>query len=309
MKSVLSPNISFVDQLAELLKISKDSSYRRINGESSISLNELVIICKHYNISIDDLLFSDEIRVTVKASIPENDRMGAWLKSILQQFENLILNEESRLSILAKDLPVFYFFGYPKLTAFKLFLWQKSIHSHPEYEDQKFAQNRVPSDHIVLATKIWSHFMGLSTIEIWTSGTFLATLEQIDYYRNCRYFENENEARLVYHDFIKLLQDLSLFARQGHKDPLQGKLEMFQNEYLAFNNTLYFESDNLEVTYLNYNTLGYLSTSSPTICKSVREHIQRIQTKSVQISVSGEKERNQFFNYMIDTVKKRLEEF
>ncbi|MDH4296849.1 MAG: hypothetical protein OEV74_11250, partial [Cyclobacteriaceae bacterium] len=41
----LRPNVSFADALADALSISRDSAYRRIRGETVLSLDEVKILC------------------------------------------------------------------------------------------------------------------------------------------------------------------------------------------------------------------------------------------------------------------------
>src|SRR5438046_4320214 len=59
LKSRLPQHLSMVDEVAELLNISNDSSYRRIRGEKSISLEEIQKLCSHFKLSLDQLLSID----------------------------------------------------------------------------------------------------------------------------------------------------------------------------------------------------------------------------------------------------------
>ena len=47
VRSKLPPTISFADELAELLDISRDSAYRRIRGETILSLDEVRDFINH----------------------------------------------------------------------------------------------------------------------------------------------------------------------------------------------------------------------------------------------------------------------
>ncbi len=58
VRSRLPANLSFVDELAEILNISRDSAYRRMRGETILSLDEVKIICNHFGVSLDSLLSS-----------------------------------------------------------------------------------------------------------------------------------------------------------------------------------------------------------------------------------------------------------
>ena len=56
IKSALPPNVSFVDEIAELLEISNDSAYRRIRADKPISFEELQKLCVKYKVSLDQFL-------------------------------------------------------------------------------------------------------------------------------------------------------------------------------------------------------------------------------------------------------------
>lgn len=56
IKELLPSHISLVDVVAETLHTSPDSAYRRISGETPIVLEEVKELCRHYKISLDQLL-------------------------------------------------------------------------------------------------------------------------------------------------------------------------------------------------------------------------------------------------------------
>ena len=47
IKSKVSANIAFVDEIADLLSISNDSAYRRIRADKPISFDDLQKLCLH----------------------------------------------------------------------------------------------------------------------------------------------------------------------------------------------------------------------------------------------------------------------
>ena len=51
LKEALPPNISLVDALADLLEVSNDSAYRRIRGETALSIEEIAAICRQVGLA------------------------------------------------------------------------------------------------------------------------------------------------------------------------------------------------------------------------------------------------------------------
>ena len=55
IKTRITKQHRLVDVLEELLKMSGDSVYRRIRGETELSFSELMALCKAYDISMDEV--------------------------------------------------------------------------------------------------------------------------------------------------------------------------------------------------------------------------------------------------------------
>ena len=60
LKQLLPPNISLANAISDVLEISADGAYRRMRGESVLSMDELVKLCRHYRIPPDAIVSSDD---------------------------------------------------------------------------------------------------------------------------------------------------------------------------------------------------------------------------------------------------------
>ena len=54
-KEVLPPGVGLAEEIADVLGVSIDSSYRRIRGETELTIEEIYKISKKYAISIDQV--------------------------------------------------------------------------------------------------------------------------------------------------------------------------------------------------------------------------------------------------------------
>ena len=54
-KEVLPSGVGLAEEMADLLKVSTDSAYRRIRGETELTIEEVYKISKKYALSIDDV--------------------------------------------------------------------------------------------------------------------------------------------------------------------------------------------------------------------------------------------------------------
>jgi hypothetical protein len=118
VKKNLPPHLSFADDLAELLAISRDSAYRRIRGETVLSLDEVKKICSHYGVSMDVLLSPDDEIISFHHRRIDNNHFtfDHWLRSVLGNLEMISSFPEKELFYGAKDIPIFHYFNYPTQT-------------------------------------------------------------------------------------------------------------------------------------------------------------------------------------------------
>ena len=59
IKSKLPANISFAEEISDVLNISTDSAYRRIRGEKTVSFEELQKLCIKFHLSLDQMLHTN----------------------------------------------------------------------------------------------------------------------------------------------------------------------------------------------------------------------------------------------------------
>ena len=53
IKQMIPPHHSMVNEMADLLSLSNDSAYRRIRGETALTIDEVVLLSNHYQLSFD----------------------------------------------------------------------------------------------------------------------------------------------------------------------------------------------------------------------------------------------------------------
>jgi len=306
VKKRLPPNLSFVDELAETLNISRDSAYRRIRGETVLSLDEVRTLVKNYRVSLDTLLApnSEVISFHHQAVDHTSFTFGHWLNSILDKLEMITHFPETDKELIyyAKDLPVFYFFQYPELGAFKMFFWLKAVLHYSEYQTCKFALSAVPKNFQETGVKIWDRFAALPSTELWSDETLNVTLKQIEYFWDCGYFHTAADAHLIVNQFADLLERIKQWAVTGLKTG-GGSMQLYKNEILSAENSILFKMGEKRVIFLTHNIADIMTTSDETFCSRSEAFIRGLLNKAVLISGTGEKERSKFFNQMASKIK------
>ena len=137
IRKLLPPHVSFVDELAELLDISRDSAYRRMRGETVLSLDEVKKLSVRFKISVDSIISpSAEGAFFHYRAINKSDfTFKEWLKNIEENLSILANIPKAELWYFAKDTPAFYYFNSPLLSAFKMYFWMSSVLRHDGYRN------------------------------------------------------------------------------------------------------------------------------------------------------------------------------
>jgi hypothetical protein len=311
IKTKLPSNISFVHDLSELLGISYDSAYRRIRGEKELSLEELKSICIHYNVSVDSLFNfkSNQVIFNSLALGEDGFTFENWLQSLLEGIKRIHSCQQREIIYAAKDLPVFYFFEFPEIAAFKIYFWHKTLIPASEYENKSISLEP-PENLYTLGHQLLSYYIKIPTIEIWSEATIASILKQIEYCYVSGFFARNEDIFRLCEVLESWLQHVQRQAECGFQfrlgSPCEGaenSYKLFNNEVLVSDNTILVSMDGQKTSYYTYNVINQLITSNPIFCNQVDKTLRNLMQKSTLISGTSAKERHRFFNKLHENVK------
>lgn len=305
IKEILPPNISLVEEIACELNISNDSAYRRIRGEKPIAMEEIRKLCAKYKISLDKLLHldSDSVIFSGKRAAHENFDFENYLQDFLRQHQIINSFKEKELLILPKDIPVYHYYNFPILAAFKYFFWMKTVLHYPEYHKSLFDPNNMIGSLLETGEKILATYNNIPSTEIWNVENINTTLRQIEYYQETNVFSCEEDIYDIYDsleksiDFVEMQAELGFKVNQPGKGTRQGaSFNLYINDFVLGDNTYLPILDGKKVVFLTHTHLNYISTTDESFAEYTYKHFQNILQKSTLISVVGEKDRRRFFN-------------
>ncbi len=313
IKKSMPDNISLADEISEILTVSKDSAYRRMRGETTLSLNEIQKLSVHFGVSIDTLLNTNNDSVGFQYRSIDNVSytFEDYLESILDNLRTINKFEIAEMVYLAKDIPLFHHFQFPILCDFKCFFWLKTILNHPKYAEYLYAPGKIPKENINLGLRIWEEYAKTPSLEVWSYETINITLRQIEFYYDCGLYESLNDALALADELEKLIRHVKAQASVGHKfhfgeDANSGgtNFQLYNNEVSIADTTIFFKMGETKITFLTHNNLNILTTTNKNFCEGTEKYIQNILQKSTLISTSSEKERNKFFNRLLRKIDK-----
>ncbi|MBK5277427.1 MAG: helix-turn-helix transcriptional regulator [Bacteroidia bacterium] len=305
IKNRLAENISFADKLAELLNISRDSAYRRIRGETVLSLDEVKKLCDRFGVSLDALLSPvTNTSLFHHRALSTSYTLEQWLNSVGSNLEYVNGFKTKEMLFAARDMPIFHNFRIPEISTFKMFFWLKTVIKDPQYAGQLFQEEVISVPLLQAGNKLWKLYATVPSVEIWSDEAINETIKQIEFYHECRFFANPKQAGMLCDRLIELINLIKNEAAEGKKTG-GAMFGLYENEIIIANNTILARMDNMRIVFINYNLLNLLTTHQDTFCDKTEKYLINLTKNSTLISTSAEKERNKFFNKM----KERIEAF
>ncbi len=317
IKAALPANLSFVDELADLLGLSNDSAYRRIRGETALSIEEIALLCKHFKISFDSFISGGSKSNTVSFSYQQLSghvsTFRDYLENMKKDISNVIKFPENDRQIIyaAEDIPVFQHFAHPFLTAFKIFYWNKSILNAPGFEDKKFDTVHIDTDLLQIAKDIYNMYAQVNSIEIWSDDTVNSTLKQVEFYWDAGAFSSKEDALKVCEELNMLLVRIQKQAEMNVKFDSENKrasaepnYALYHSDVMIGNNCVMSQMGGTKGAYISYHTFNVMLTTNPGFCNETDLWLKNLIRKSNLISGVAEKQRYRYFKHMDECLKK-----
>ncbi len=289
--------------LADLLSVNLDAAYRRIRGTTPLTIDEVAVVCHHFQVSFDAVMSyqSKLIPFQFNAMFKDKFQIVEYLTTICNALEAMSKTKNAQIAMTAMDIPYFRQFGYKALGRFKLFFWQRSVLNLESYRHKKFDAEEVIEDFEEIGEKIHFHYHGINSYEIWAPETLDSTIKQVQYYSDSGLFTSIDDGLKVCDAIDELLNKLEREAETGQKKllnthgSLTSTFEMYQSDIFLSNNCIQAFSNDQLYTYITFNSFNHLMTYTPAFSEECKLWVDQMRSKSVLLSEVSEKLRYQFF--------------
>ena len=187
LKAKTSNTTSFVEEIASILDIGYDAAYRRVNLKTSLSLEESVILARHYKISLNNL-FKVGNQNTIIAELPPQPKdekaLEQFLQVSLKNVQAVSKVKGSEILYSAKDIPLFHTLNDSMLTRYKMYVWLKDINEEMAHSKITFDEwkDSIPDSLLQTAFDLANVYKHINITEIWNETTLTGTLQQVLYY-------------------------------------------------------------------------------------------------------------------------------
>ncbi len=306
VKSSLPPSISLVDELADLLKVSSDSAYRRIRGETALTIEEVFQICSHYKISFDSLLAIQSNCVAFNYNeVRSGKHFIRYLSEIRDDMVRISKAPEKHITYAAVDVPIFHYFKYPEYYYFKMFYWLRSVSNEPELQAKKFRVSDVAPEITSLCRELADLYAVIPSTEIWSDSILASVLKQVNYYWHSGVFDSREDALSLIRSIRKTLEtvqhesemNMKLLLNGSTRD-LKSNFTLYQSDIEIGNNNILVSIGSTKILYSSFHTFNKMFTSNREFCDLSESWMKNLIRQANLISGVAEKYRFQFFKKM-----------
>lgn len=311
LRQAIPPGAGLAEELAEILEISIDSAYRRVRGETELTVNELYLITQKYPISLDDILSrkNNHIPFAYTGISGSGENYEEYLIRLADQLSRIARATHKKIYCVTNEVPLFHLFSSRKLAEFRIFHTQRDLLNIPEYQLSRFRYGLVPPGQVRAALRISKEYLNIPRVEIRAGSGHSGELKQMS-----RYF---GEGLLDQDLFLDLVEEYHLMITRLHQQaleaPLSGgtELTLLQQKEDAMPRTgyCYALADKTRYTWLSFHTMHALMTNSPEFGEEAEQWCRIAERKSQVITRAGKEKVDLFFSPVyrdIEACKKRI---
>ncbi|MEM1322093.1 MAG: hypothetical protein AAGG75_17665 [Bacteroidota bacterium] len=300
-----------VDALSGLLNIGKDGVYRRLRGDTYLTPEEIALLAKTYKVSFDALVFqqSDLLLFTYNMMSKKINNYFDYASQLNHSIDQVLNMVDTRLSYATHEIPLFQYFLFPELTAFKLYVYGITSWNFDFLKDRSFSFDLIPQPTLDLTAEIGRKYNLLSSRELWTVSVVDNTLNQLKYLLDIDKFANRGDAQLICDRLLDLINHTKKMASKGKKfgpglEPTEknADYELFYNEFASTNNTILVHTRAGKLLFTTFGNPNYLNTTDQALCEEYESWYNALINNSTSLSTG--RSREAYFN----TLEKKTNE-
>ncbi len=315
LKSKIPENTSPTDTIATILDINYDAAYRRITGKTSLSLEEAVLLAKHFKISLNKLYEVGEqntVLIDTSVQIKDEEGLEEYFKTSLENLLPIARSKSASILYSAKDIPLFYTLKDSYLTRYKIYVWLKLINEGMAKNKTSFDDftKTIPDSLLQSAYRLGETYNYINITEFWNDNTINGTLQQIMYFFESGLLSREL-ALLICKDLEEVVDHVEKQTIQqsiiGSKN--KSTYNLYKSDLLTMSNTIMVKTEHHKVFFTPFTVLSYFKVEHQGTCNLMDEFFKKQMMNSKLLVNAGEKDRSLFFNKMhqkIGIIKQRI---
>lgn len=304
-----------ITAICEELHIGTAAAYRRANGSTALTANEMWQLARRFQLSLprtdNDIPFRfNQFDRQIRG--PEDYLME------MEEYLNMIDAWPNKtLYYATPDLPFFYEMCAPHLLRYKMYVYGLSSWGIRDWEGQAFRPELIDPAIVKRADEIGRYAYRTESIELWTTSVLDATLSQVEYMVLADRFADPKYSLLILDDLEELVAHIEKMAVSEKKfspgarpENSQVSYALHYNELLYASTTILIDSPGASLLFLSFITPNYLRTADPALATAVKNWLLELTGAATLLGKNARKYRRWYFNGLrrrIDVSRNQIE--
>ncbi|MDX1476885.1 MAG: hypothetical protein R3301_04230 [Saprospiraceae bacterium] len=309
----------WMTELASVLNKTKHSIYKKVQGDIGLSLEEVLRLAEHYDLSIDPLLRPDTALSFEFVPVYAPGHVVRYLEGIEARLEEIAGLPGIGFWCSGIELPFVHAYNFPRLMAFKFYIHDRMFGIDERRAAEQFNPQRWLNDDAVTGSmrRILERYYTVPSVEFWNAMILDITLNQIRYALEAGLFADPGQALALCEDLDQFVVHTELMAARGvkvhaHDGRAGAPFDLYHNEIAHSNNLILAASAGVEYMFVSFGNPNYIYTATDRAVTYTREWFQSLQSHSQRLARAPLKTRVAFFNRLrrrVAHVRAQLEAF
>lgn len=303
---------NWADELSKVLHVSTDTIYKKARMDSFYSLDEVIILMKHFGISLDEMVFdrSDHVHFKMPQLTRPVKNIEEYLGQLANTFQMVQQAKNVKLYYATRELPIFYYFLNDTLAAFKLFVFGRTVWNISRMADACYSKDLFDPEIFQLTKNIWNHYAQYNSEEYWNNNVMDNTIQQLLYYFDCGVITTCDAISII-EALKEVTSRCKKMAITNSKNLLynQNNYKLYNNKIMHTSNHVRVSSDDFNVLYLTYDSPNFIISENSALLHYTDQWYNSIQENSYYLGKGSGHHALDFFNSIIEkitAVEKRI---
>lgn len=306
---------SIIEEVSGILNINYDAAYRRVNGKTNLSLEEAVVLARHFKISLNKLFEVGSQQTIIAEKSPKIlnlEDLENYFKASHQNISQLLKLKSASIIYSAKDIPLFYTLTDSYITRYKMYVWLKFLNEDGSMARLSFEEflKMIPQSLLDSAFQLAETYNYINITEFWNDNTINGTLQQVLYYFESGMLSKEMALNIC-DDITKIITHVEeqTIGQTIIKSKNNAQYHLYKSDLLTMSNTVMIKTQHQKLFFSPFTVLTYFKIAHSQTCDDMDMFFTKQMKNSKLLANAGEKDRSLFFNKMLiktKTVKERI---
>lgn len=300
----LPPGTDVIKAIAGALGLGYHAVYRRLSGKAEFKATEVVLLSRHFGISLDGYIRPGTFAFQVSAINQPIQASNDFLTRLHGLLHQAVQIPNVTLQYATTEVPVFHYLQYPVLMAFKLHMWSCTTWRLTSYKNHPFQLHTIGQDtgFATHCRQIFALYNKLPSEECWPQSILDNTLSQIKALHEQGGFAEDGGPQQLFEMLHQMIDYQEDTAAVGIKST-DGSFALYHNEMMHTSNVFLLQSPSQRQVYFTFDNPNFIMTDHPDFCQHTSQWFDLLRANSLCISVENSRLRRPYF----DQLRKRLE--